>query len=160
MARPEGVSGVTERASLTDVIVPKCATRCILSPSTRWMIASTAPHSRAALSATASSTGWTSVGEREMTRRISLVAVCCSRASFVSLNNRTFSMAMTAWSAKVLSSSTSASENTPAVRLVTRRAPTASPPDSIGTATQLRNPSTCPACRTCVVSEGSSMSGI
>ena len=28
-----------------------------------------------------SSTGWTSVGELEMTRRISPVAVCCSRAS-------------------------------------------------------------------------------
>ena len=49
----------------------------------------------------------------EMTRRISLVAVCCSsdsvrsrlRASS-SLNSRTFSMAITAWSAKVLRSST------------------------------------------------------
>ena len=28
-----------------------------------------------------SNTGWTSVGELEMTRRISLVAVCCSSAS-------------------------------------------------------------------------------
>ena len=32
------------------------------------------------------------------------VAVCCSSASFVSLNSRTFSIAITAWSAKVLSS--------------------------------------------------------
>ena len=31
--------------------------------------------------AIASNTGWTSVGELEMTRRISLVAVCCSSAS-------------------------------------------------------------------------------
>ena len=37
-----------------------------------------------------------------MTRRISLVAVCRSSASFVSLNSRTFSMAITAWFAKVL----------------------------------------------------------
>ena len=46
-----------------------------------------------------------------MTRRISLVAVCCSSASFVSLNSRTFSMAMTAWAAKVWSSSTCLSAN-------------------------------------------------
>src|SRR2546425_8961397 len=38
-------------------------------------------HSRAELSATVSSTGWMSVGELEMTRRISAVAVCCSRDS-------------------------------------------------------------------------------
>jgi hypothetical protein len=39
-----------------------------------------------------------------MTFRISAVAVCCSSASFVSLNRRTFSMAIAAWSAKVFSS--------------------------------------------------------
>jgi hypothetical protein len=49
----------------------------------------------------ASNTGCTSVGEPEITRRMSAVAVCCSSASFVSLNRRTFSMAMTAWAAKV-----------------------------------------------------------
>ena len=36
---------------------------------------------RAALSATASSTGWISVGELAMTPKISLVAVCCSNDS-------------------------------------------------------------------------------
>ena len=48
-----------------------------------------------------------------MTRRISAVAVCCSSDSVSSalracssLNSRTFSIAMTAWSAKVFSSST------------------------------------------------------
>ena len=58
----------------------------------------------------ASNTGWTSVGELLMTRRISLVAVCCSSASVSSrlracssVNSRTFSIAITAWSAKVLS---------------------------------------------------------
>ena len=72
------------------------------------MIESVAPHTRAALSATVSITGWRSVGELEMTRRISAVAVCCSRASVSSrfrasssVNRRTFSMAITAWSAKV-----------------------------------------------------------
>ena len=38
------------------------------------------------------------------TPRISLVAVCCSNDSLSSWNNRTFSMAITAWSAKVSSS--------------------------------------------------------
>ena len=40
-----------------------------------------------------------------MTRRISAVAVCCSSASFVSLNSRTFSIAITAWAANVFASS-------------------------------------------------------
>ena len=40
-----------------------------------------------------------------MTPKISLVAVCCSNQIFLnSLNSRTFSMAITAWSAKVSSS--------------------------------------------------------
>src|SRR5215470_5423100 len=38
-------------------------------------------HSRAALQATASNTGWMLAGELLMTRKISAVAVCCSRAS-------------------------------------------------------------------------------
>ena len=67
-----------------------------------------ASHSRAALCAIASKTGWTSVGELLMTRRISLgrrlllqglgeLAV----AGLHSVNSRTFSMAITAWSANV-----------------------------------------------------------
>ena len=39
-----------------------------------------------------------------MTPKNSLVAVCCSSDSVSSWNSRTFSMAMTAWSAKVSSS--------------------------------------------------------
>ena len=56
----------------------------------------------------ASNTGCTLVGDVEITRRISLVAVCCSNDSVSSrfrvsssVNRRTFSIAMTAWSAKV-----------------------------------------------------------
>ena len=60
-----------------------------------------ASQSFSARSATASSTGCTSSGELEITRRISLMAVCCSRPSFVSLNRRTLSMAIAAWRAKV-----------------------------------------------------------
>ena len=51
----------------------------------------------------ASKVGWISVGEPEMTRRISAVAVCCSSATrssplraSSSVNKRTFSMAITA----------------------------------------------------------------
>jgi hypothetical protein len=62
-----------------------------------------ASHRRAAFRTIVSNTGWTSVGELEMTRKISPVAVCCSRDSASSafracssLNSRTFSMAMTA----------------------------------------------------------------
>ena len=50
------------------------------------------------------------------TFKMSPVAVCCSSASFVSLNSRTFSMAMTAWSAKVFSNSTWLCENKPTSR--------------------------------------------
>src|SRR5215813_14010116 len=51
------------------------------SPCTRCIIALLASHNLAAFSTTTSSTGWRSVGELAMTRRISLVAICCSRAS-------------------------------------------------------------------------------
>src|SRR6266496_1161561 len=70
-------------------------------PSTSRSTASFALQTRAAFSATVSSTGWISVGELAITPRISLVAVCCSSDSLSSWNSRTFSMAMTAWSAKV-----------------------------------------------------------
>ena len=82
-----------------------------------------ASHSRPRSATIASNTGWTSVGELEMTLRISPVAVCCSRVSVSSRlrassswNSRTFSMAMTAWSAKVFSSSIWLSVNGPASR--------------------------------------------
>ena len=70
------------------------------SSSRSAITASRAPQNWRAAVTTAASTGCTSVGDLEMTRRISAVAVCCSSASFVSLNRRTFSMAITAWSAK------------------------------------------------------------
>jgi hypothetical protein len=56
----------------------------------------------------ASNVGWTSVGELEMTRRISAVAVCCSSDSLSSVlrassswKRRTFSIAITACAANV-----------------------------------------------------------
>ena len=54
-----------------------------------------------------SNTGWTSVGDSLITFSMSVVAVCRSSASLVSLNSRTFSIAITAWPAKVFSKSIS-----------------------------------------------------
>ena len=108
------------------------------SPSRRKIAHWLAPQNRAALSATTSITGWRSVGELEMTRRISAVAVCCSSASVTSLalhslNSRTFSMAITAWSAKVLSRAICLSEKGPASSRATVIAPMVVPSRSIGT---------------------------
>ena len=64
-----------------------------------------AANSRSQLSRILSNTGWVSATELLMTCSTSAVAVCCSSASVVSLSRRTFSIAITAWSAKVLSRS-------------------------------------------------------
>ena len=67
------------------------------------IVAELASHSRNACAAIVSNTGCTSSGDWLITRRMSLVAVCCSSASVrsalrasSSLNSRTFSIAMTA----------------------------------------------------------------
>ncbi len=93
------------------------------SPSYRHTSTAHAPKSRMALSAIASKTGCTSVCAWLMARRMSAVAVCRSSASprsllraSSSLNRRTFSMAITAWSAKVWSSAICLSENGSASR--------------------------------------------
>jgi hypothetical protein len=64
-----------------------------------------------ALSSIASNTGCTLAGELEITRRMSAVAVCCSSASLVSVKSLAFSIAITAWLAKVWSNATCFSEN-------------------------------------------------
>ena len=82
----------------------------------------------------ASNTGCTSDGELAITFRISAVAVRCSSASCVSLNSRTFSIAMAAWSAKVRSSAMClSSKGCTSVRR-TRIEPSARPSRSSGTA--------------------------
>ena len=118
------------------------------------MTASGASHSRAALLATASSTGWMSVGELLMTRRISAVAVCCSSDSVSSrlracssLKSRTFSIAITAWSAKVLSNAISFSLNGAGLARITRIAPSALPSRSSGAAAAARTPMCSKLCR-------------
>src|SRR5215467_13643519 len=57
------------------------AARWIRSPSKRKAVLNTPWHRSTELLTIASKTGCTSVGERLITRRTSLVAVCCSRAS-------------------------------------------------------------------------------
>ena len=57
------------------------APRWISSPSKRVTATTSASQRPTARSAMMSNTGWMSVGEREITWRISLVAVCCSSAS-------------------------------------------------------------------------------
>ena len=77
-----------------------------------------ASHSCVAFASMASNTGSSSPGELEMTCSTSEVAVCCSSASessrvraCTSSNSRTFSIAITAWSAKVVTSSICLSVN-------------------------------------------------
>ena len=80
-----------------------------------------------------SNTGCVSVTEALMTRRTSAVAVWRSSASLVSLNRRTFSIAITAWSAKVCASAISWSSNVPVVSRRIVIEPSALPSFSSGT---------------------------
>src|SRR5262249_3801468 len=77
-------------------------------PFVQQKIAEVASQIRVAFAKMASNTGCKSPDELEMTRSTSDVAVCCSNASdssrvraCTSSNRRTFSIAITAWSAKV-----------------------------------------------------------
>ena len=88
----------------------------------------------------ASKTGCTSAGELAMTFRISAVAVCRSSASRVSLNRRTFSMAMTACAAKVSISAISSALNGRTSRRQMEIVPIACPARSIGTPRMVRKP--------------------
>ena len=114
------------------------AARRISSPSNVTTCAELALHSFSAAAAIVSKTGCTSFGDWLITRRISAVAVCCSKASFVSLNSRTFSIAITAWSAKVCRSAICVSENGPGSGRPTTMAPKGVCSRSRGTATTLR----------------------
>src|SRR5215472_13386268 len=79
-----------------------------IAPSFSHSTPNLAPQMRTAFASMASNTGASSPGELEMTPSTSEVAVCCSSDSLsssvracTSSNSRTFSMAITAWSAKV-----------------------------------------------------------
>src|SRR5215813_15129297 len=78
---PGGRGHTLLRASSCSVVTPRAATQWISSPSKRNTPTYAQSQSRLALSAIAWATGCKSVGDSRITRRISLVAVCCSRAS-------------------------------------------------------------------------------
>ena len=106
-----------------------------------------ASHKRAADSTSVSSTARRSKVERLMTLSTSAVAVCCCKDSvssrvraFSASNRRTFSIAITAWSAKVWSSTTCLSENGATRSRATTIAPMAAPSCSMGTARAVRYP--------------------
>ena len=86
-----------------------------------------APNRRWQLSRIFSNTGVASAIEALTTCSTSAVAVWRSSASFVSLNRRTFSIAITAWSAKVCSSSIWCGANSPVSTRVTLSRPSATP---------------------------------
>ena len=93
----------------------------------------------------ASNTGCVSVSELLMTLRISAVTVCCSSDSVSSLvractssNRRTFSIAITAWSANVVASSICWSVNGRTVERVRHITPIVTPSRSSGTPNVVR----------------------
>ncbi len=123
------------------------AAKWINSPSNVKTFTELALHSFSAAVAIVSNTGCTSICDWLITRRISLVAVCCSSASVrsrlrvsSSLNRRTFSIAITAWSAKVCSSAICASENGTTSARHTPIEPMARSPRISGTPRTVRAP--------------------
>ena len=87
-----------------------------------------------------SNTGAASETELLITSSTAEVAVCCSSASLVSLNRRTFSIAITAWSAKVLSRSIWRCGVSPASGQATWIVPMGTPSLSMGAAIIRRQP--------------------
>ena len=110
--------------------------------------ANVAPQMRAVLSTVMSKTGFNCVCDDEITARMSAVAVCCSNASErssvrwrSSLSSRAFSMAITAWEAKVSSNSICSSEKgRTSIRRI-RIAPIGTPSRNSGLASVVRWPS-------------------
>ena len=85
-----------------------------------------------------SNTGCTSVGELLMTRRMLALAVWWASASCVWLNSRTFSIAIAAWSAKVVMSSISLATKARASARPTVSTPMALASRRMGTASSVR----------------------
>src|SRR2546426_6713932 len=79
--RSGGLGNRLRYASVSGGDMLLTATRWSNPSSNRVTALNAASHNRAALATMASNTGWASAGELEITRRISLVAVCCSSAS-------------------------------------------------------------------------------
>ena len=81
---------------------------------------------------------WLIVARNELLA--SLAASAAARASFVSLNRRTFWIAITAWSAKVSTRAISAASNGRTSSRSSEITPRASPSRSNGTLSAVRNP--------------------
>ena len=114
-------------------------------PSNRYTAPWCAPQRLTAFVTMVSKTGWTSVCDRLITRRISEVAVCCSRASVrsaflvcSSFRSRAFSIAIAAWSAKVSMRATWLSVNARTSCRKMRITPSSSPARSMGIARVVR----------------------
>ena len=90
------------------VSAPKCAARALPGSFVHLTCDPDVPMRRP-LSMMRSNTGAASDTDWPMTVSTSALAVCCSSASFVSLNRRVFCIAITAWSAKACSSAISLS---------------------------------------------------
>ena len=115
--RPMGVPGLGRRGkrlrTSSKAIGTLCvARRCKASPSQRKILPNLASQMRTALVSIVPNTGSRSPGELLITWSTSDVAVCCSSNSVSSRvrccsasNSRVFSIAITAWSAKVSASS-------------------------------------------------------
>ena len=102
------------------------------------MAAISASHSRAANSTKVSSTVCRSKVERLITLSTSALAVCCCSDSRSSPTRRVFSMAMTAWSANVVTASTCFAVNGCGTVLATKITPTTSPARMSGTPSAAR----------------------
>ena len=116
-------------------------------PSSRFNTPNSAPQSRVAFASVVSNTGSSSPGELEITSSTSDVAFCCSSDSdssrvraCTSSKSRTFSIAITAWSAKVVTSSISLSVNGATIDRVSAITPIGAPSRSSGTPSIVRKP--------------------
>ena len=106
-------------------------------------------NSRAQLSRMRSKTGAVSAIELLIAVSTSPDARCWSSASFVSLNRRTFSRAIAAWSPNVCSSAISRSLNGPVARRPTQSAPSARSSPSSGAKMIDWKPTARAPCSTC-----------
>ena len=144
---PGKITGLRRRNSAYSAGAPCRAPVRKLSPSQSKSVPNLASQRRVAFASMASNTGSSSPGELEMICSTSEVAVCCSSASLssavracTSSNSRTFSIAITAWSAKIVTSSICFSENGRTVFLTSEITPIGFPSRRSGTPRTVRKP--------------------
>jgi hypothetical protein len=150
-----GTLGSRRRSSSNARGAPCMETTRTSSPSNIVRVPNLASQIRVAFSRIAWNTGSSSPGELEITRSTSEVAVCCSSASdnsrvraCTSSNSRTFSIAITAWSANVWTRSICCWVNGSTATRVRNMTPTGVPPRRRGTPRAVRKlPSFCASCK-------------